>query len=374
MSKSDNRKLRVYQIESPIGPRVVINHREVDYFSGTGYLGLQSRPEVIEAGIETLHRYGVSTATSRGGFGEHPVYSWLEREACTYFAAENALFFPSGYLGMAVLLQTELRPNDHLFIDSGTHYSAWDACLAANRVITPFHHLDPESLAEVLQSELQPGEHPLVITDGVFPISGEIAPLNIYLQKLEPYNGRVFVDDAHSLGVLGENGRGTAEYFHLFTENIKTCGTLAKALGGYGGIITGRSEWIQRAEQNSGICIGASPPPLVTAAASAQALAIARTEPELRHRLWENVKLARKGLRTLGWELEDSPVPIICLPALTGMNLACLHNRLFDRGIAVAYIQSYTSTPPGGALRLAISAKHSAEQIRHLVDTISELI
>ena len=113
-----------YQLESPIGPRVTINGREVDYFSGTGYLGLQSHPEVIRAAADTVNQYGLSTATSRGGFGEHPVYHLLEKEACAYFSAEKALFFPSGYMGMAVLLQTNGRGSDHIFINSAAHYSA----------------------------------------------------------------------------------------------------------------------------------------------------------------------------------------------------------------------------------------------------------
>lgn len=365
-----------YRLESPIGARVTINGREVDYFSGTGYLGLQSRPEVLHAGIETLQRYGLSTATSRGGFGEHPVYDRLEQEARAFFAAEKALFFPSGYMGMSVLLQTNGTVNDHIFIDSAAHYSAWDACLAANKTITPFHHLRPESLAEKIKAELVRGEHPLVISDGVFPISGEIAPLPDYLDVLEPYSGRIFLDDAHGMGVLGEFGRGILDHFKVDVDapEIKVCGTLAKALGGYGGIITGPASWIDMVEQNSGVCIGASPPPLVTAAASARALAIAREEPRLREKLWANVKLARNALRGLGWHLEDSPVPIICLPALAGQNLERMQRQLFDQGYAVAYVRAYTSAPPGGALRVAISADHSAEQIEHLVYVMESLI
>jgi 8-amino-7-oxononanoate synthase len=368
--------MATYQLESPIGPRVTINGREVDYFSGTGYLGLQSRPEVIRAGIEALQHYGLSSATSRGGFGEHPVYDRLEWEARAYFAAEKALFFPSGYMGMSVLLQTNGTVNDHIFIDSAAHYSAWDACLAANKTMTPFHHLRPESLTEKIKAELLRGEHPLVISDSVFPISGEIAPLPDYLDVLEPYTGRIFLDDAHGMGVLGEFGRGILDHFKVDvdTPEVKVCGTLAKALGGYGGIITGPAKWINMVEQNSGVCIGASPPPLVTAAASARALAIAREEPELRERLWANVKQTRSALRGLGWILEDSPVPIICLPALVGQNLESMQKRLFEQGCAVAFVRAYTSTPPGGALRVAICAAHSAEQIERLVAAIAALV
>ena len=361
-----------YRLQSPIGPRVVINGRDVDYFSGTGYLGLQNHPEVIQAAEQTLRQYGLTTATSRGGFGEHPVYDELEKQACAYFGSEKALFFPSGYMGMGILLQTNASANDHIFIDSAAHYSLWEAAQASTKIITPFHHLSPENLAEKIKTELQPGEHPLVISDAVFPISGEIAPLPDYIEVVVPYNGRVFLDDAHGFGVLGGNGRGTLDHFNITSDRVKVCGTLAKALGGYGGTITGSAEWIDRVEQNSGVCIGASPPPLVTAAASAKALEIARLNPGLRETLWSNVKQARDGLRDLGWELEDTPVPIICLPALDKQNLKKMQNRLFEKGFAVAHVRNYTSAPAGGALRVAICAMHNRGQIERIIKAFGE--
>ena len=250
----------------------------------------------------------------------------------------------------------------------------WDAALATNKTITPFQHRSADNLAEKIKSELLPGEHPLVLSDAVFPISGEIVPLPDYLTVLEPYNGRIFLDDAHGMGVVGEHGRGILDHFNLQADNVKVSGTLAKALGGYGGIITGPAEWIDRMDQNSGVCIGASPPPLVTAAASAKALQIARENSGLRQQLWANVKQARDGLRRLGWELEDTPVPIICLPALAGQNLAQMQSRLFENGFAVAHVREYTSAPSGGALRAAICALHSTEQIERLIHSISKVM
>lgn len=361
-----------YRLESPIGPRVVINGREVDYFCGTGYLGLQSHPDVIRAAQEAMAAYGLSTATSRGGFGEHPVYDELDRQACAYFDAEKALFFPSGYLGMGILLQTNSMVNDHIFIDSAAHYSLWDAAQASTRVTTVFRHLSAEDLAAKLRMELLPGERPLVISDAVFPISGEMAPLPDYLSVIEKYNGQIFLDDAHGMGVLGDHGRGIREHFDLTTDRIKVSGTLAKALGGYGGVITGPAARIDGVDQNSGVMIGASPLPLVTAAASAKALEIARLNPGLREQLWANVKLARDSLRSAGWELEDTPVPILCLPVRKYQTPAKVCAHLFSKGIAVDLARNYTSAPSGGALRVAICALHSQEQVERLVCAIAD--
>jgi 7-keto-8-aminopelargonate synthetase-like enzyme len=176
------------------------------------------------------------------------------------------------------------------------------------------------------------------------------------------------------MGVLGDHGRGILDHFGIAPEIVKVSGTLAKALGGYGGIITGPAEWIDRVDQNSSVMIGASPPPLVTAAASAKALEIARLSPELREQLGVNVKQARDGLRAAGWKMDETPVPIICLPASGRRNLAELCASLFAQGIAVDHVRNYTSTPSGGALRLAICARHSKEQIDWLVQAIAALV
>jgi 7-keto-8-aminopelargonate synthetase-like enzyme len=361
-------------MQGPVGARTIFNGREYDYFSGTGYLGLQSHTAVIRAAVDAVQRYGLSTASSRGGFGEHPLYDELERESCAFFGAEKVLYFASGYLGMSILTQGSNSQFDHIFIDAEAHFSLWDAARGANKPFTVFRHCSPERLDESLQRELLPGERPLVLSDGLFPISGEIAPLPAYLELIEPYHGLVFLDDAHAVGVLGPNGRGTPDYFGIQPRNVRSSGTLAKALGGYGGVIWGEANWIDHLDQEAAACVGASPPPLVVAAASARALAVARQSPELRQSLWTNVAQARNGLRSLGWDLDDTPSPILCLPGRDGISLERIKAGLFEQGIAVTLVRGYTSTPPGGALRIAVFATHTQEQIEKLLRAIKSLL
>jgi 8-amino-7-oxononanoate synthase len=357
-------------MESPSGARTIISGREMDYFAGTGYLGLQNHPKVLQAAQDTLRVYGLSTATSRGGYGEHPIYDQLERNACRYFDAEKVLYFASGYMGMAVLTQCTLNRFDHIFIDSLAHYSLWDAAYATNLPITPFQHLQVQSLVDHFHTDLRPRERPLVLSDGVFPISGEIAPLPEYLEHIKARQGWVYLDDAHSVGVLGANGRGTAEYYGIQDDSCFASGTLAKALGGFGGILWGRTRWVETLARKSSICEGSSPPPLVVAAASAEALSIAGETPVLRSRLWENVTYARKGLRGLGWDLPESPVPILCLGSLPGVDLVRIKKDLLKQDIAIELVRSYPSTPAGGAIRIAIFATHSICQIDRLIESI----
>ena len=361
-------------MESPVGAKTVFNGRMMDYFAGTGYLGLQSHPAVLQAAQAALLHYGLSTATSRGGYGEHPVYDRLEQEACAFFGSEKVLYFASGYLGASILTQATGNRYEHIFIDSSAHFSLWDAAYATNLPITPFHHLHPQSLAEHLRSELLSKEHPLVLSDGVFPVSGEIAPLPEYLALVKPLQGLIYLDDAHAVGVLGKNGRGTPEYFDIVDESCYTSATLAKALGGFGGVIWGTASWVEALDRASRICAGASPPPLVVAAASAEALAVARTTPALRQHLWANVAQARNGFRSLGWEITDTPVPILCLEGRQGVSLERIKKGLFEQAIAVELVRSYTSTPAGGALRIAIFATHSGIQIERLVKAVGQLV
>ena len=362
------------RMQSPVGARVVFNGRECDYFSGTGYLGLQSHPEVIQAATEAIQRYGLFTGTSRGGYGESPLYDELESEACAYFGVEKVVYYASGYLGMLILTQTNRTGYEHIFIDESSHFSIWDGSQATNRQITPFHHCNPQHLAETLRRELLPGERPLVLSDGVFPISGEIAPLPDYVKLAESYGGMVYIDDAHAVGVLGEHGRGTMDYYNLDTTSCRFACTLSKALGGYGGLIPGKAGWIDNIDRNARVLVGASPPPLVVAAASARALSLARRDPSIRQRLQSNVKHARDGLRALGWSMADTPVPILCLGVRPGINLERLKAALFERDICVAHVRNYSSTPPGGALRIAIFATHTFEQIDRLVGEMGILI
>lgn len=362
------------RMQSPLGPRVMIDGRERDYFSGTGYLGLQNHPLVLQAAMQAIQQYGMATGTSRGGYGEHAVYDALEAEARRFFAAERILYYPSGYMSAVILAQGLRERYERIFLDESAHYSLWDGARATGKPLVAFQHGDPQALADCLKRELRPGERPLVLSDGVFPISGEIAPLPEYQQVLAAYaDAWVCLDDAHATGVLGEHGRGTLDYFGLSDERTIAGHTLSKGIGGYGGMIAGPAALVEELDHNSRVYVGASPTPLPVAAAARQALALAG-ESDLRQRLWQNVAHARDGLRKLGWALANTPVPIVCLTARPGIDLGQIKAALFERDICVAHVTGYSSTPPGGALRVAIFATHSTAQIDHLIDEIGRLI
>jgi glycine C-acetyltransferase/8-amino-7-oxononanoate synthase len=369
-----------YLMQSPPGARTLINDRWRDYFAGTGYLGLQGHPALTAAASDAVQRYGLGTGTSRGGFGEHPLYHAVEQAAARFFDVQQALYVTSGYLGASILLQGLAGQYEHIFVDEAAHASVWSAARAAGVPVTAFRHLAADDLASRCAASLQPGQRPLVISDGVFPISGEIAPVPAYIDGLSAYDGAILcLDDAHASGVLGANGRGTVEFWADRTGlardvAIYTSHTLSKALAGFGGVLGGDAAQVARIRANAPTFVAASPPPLPAAAASAAALDLVRSQPKLWARLRSNVALARQGLRRLGWPLDDTPVPILCLAARPGVDLARVQTELFARDICVAHVTSYSSTPPGGALRIAIFASHTPEQIKRLVAEMERLV
>lgn len=362
------------RMQSPVGAHTNFSGQELLYFSGTGYLGLQNHSQVLQAAQDALQRYGLSTATSRGGYGEHPVYDELESEACAFWGCEKVLYLASGYLGPAVLAQGLREQYEVIFIDESSHFSLFDGARSTQKPFHTFRHRDPQHLAQQCRASLLSGQRPLVLSDGVFPISGEIAPVPDYLQVVEPLDGLVALDDAHAAGVLGANGRGTLEYFQLDSPRCLSSCTLSKGLGGYGGMIAGSASTLEVLQKNSRIYGATSPTPLPSAAASAAALRLARTQPGLRRQLWENTARARAGLRRLGWPMEDTPVPVLCLGARPGLDLGGLKLALFERGIGVAHVTTYSSTPAGGCIRAAVFATHTPEEVDTLLAALGELV
>jgi glycine C-acetyltransferase/8-amino-7-oxononanoate synthase len=376
-----------YSMQSPVGSRTLINGRWCDYFAGCSYLGLQNHPGLLDAAATALRQYGLGSATSRGGYGEHPLYREVEAAAATYWQTSAATYYVTAYLGNAVLAQGLRGDYERIFVDDASHYSVWDGARTAGLPLHPFRHLDPADLAAQLRTHLKPGERPLVFSDGVFPISGEIAPAPAYRVALANYPGAILcLDDAHATGVLGDHGRGTLEHWaspnsqstNLPTSNLPVyqyaAHTLSKALGSHGGLIAGDAALIARLGRGAKALVATSPSALPAAGAAAWALRYMAGDTELRGRLRANVTAARAGLRDLGWDLPDSPVPILCLGARPGVDLGRLRDELFARDLCVAHVTSYSSVPAGGALRIAIFATHTGEQIERLIGELARLL
>ncbi len=367
----------MYKIESAIGAKVMVNGHEMDYFIGTGYFGLQGHTELIDAACEATRKYGIGRATSIANFGHTPLLDEVEERAANFFGTEQSLYYASGYLGNAILLKGLKDEYDIVFVDKESHYSVFDGIAAANKPLVVFNHLDANDLKNKIEQHLKPNQRPLIFTDGVFSVTGKIAPIPDYISVLEKYkNSIICVDDAHATGVLGKNGRGTFEYFGLNNNNnLYASGTMSKAFGGHGGIISGKKKFIEKIKVKSEIPYATNSVPIPAAAATVKALQIIDQKPEIRTELKDKVKYAKNAFRNLGFKLDDTPVPIICL-SNTKSTPELICEGLLKKNIIVSVQKygTYSGVPVGGAIRIAIFSTHSMEQIDKLTNEISKYI
>lgn len=378
-------------MESPPGALATLNGRTYLYFAGTGYLGLQGRPEVLEAAAVAARRYGVHSATTRSGFGNTPVVDEVERRAARFLGAADALYLASGYAANFALAAALAEQVELVLIDEHAHDSLRESARMLARLAQPpipFRARDAESLRDVLARSIRPGRRVLVMTDGVSPVHGELAPLGDYLEVLGRYDRTMLlVDDAHGLGVLGPSGRGSLELAGVGPERINQdpdrwieegprvfhTATLSKAAGGHGGIVAGGRDFLARVRRASGWARGASGPSAPAAAASAKGLEILESEPGLRERLATNILRLRDALRAAGLPVAMLPTPIVSLRLESAARMEQVQRGLEDAGILVAHTRDYPGAGPEGVLRIAVFATHSPEMIARLAAELARL-
>ncbi len=361
-------------MESAPAPETLFDGRLCLYFGGTSYYGLHGHPDLIEAGLHAWHQFGHSTATSRAGMGNTSLYQQVERAAADFFGAESAAYLPSGYLSNLVGLRAlrDAGEFDVIFVDEHSHYSVIDAALATGVTTHTVAHMDPDGLRAGLRKHLQPGEIPLMISDGAFPALGEIAPVPEHVEILEAYNGLLWLDDAHPVGILGPNGRGSYDHFGLTGDRLLFGGTLAKAFGGFGGVIAGPASLIEGV-MRGGVFGGASavPPPL--AAATLSGIRLVKENPQWRERLWANARQIKSGIRDLGFEVEQNDLPIVAFSLGCSKSMVQVQQELMGRGIAIQYAH-YPGAGDQGVLRAVVFSTHSGDQIKQLIDELRELL
>lgn len=376
-------------MQSPPGAETTIDGRRYTYFAGTGYLGLQGHPDVIRAACEAVQKYGIGSATSRTRVGNTPPILEAERRAAQLFATDDAFNFASGYMSPAVILSMVHDQFDTVLIDELAHYCLDEAAARLRCPVIPFAHRNVDALETKLKEESRSNHKVVVMTDGVFAALGRLSPVAEYWRLLADHPGSMLlVDDAHSYGVVGEHGRGVLEHAGLWGEQVNsrwpsrdddqpalwTCGTLSKALGGFGGIVPGTSAAISALQTESPYGFGASAPAVPAAAASAAALRIVVEQPEVLQHLRRNVTHLRTGLRNLGLTIDDSPAAVIAVQLETAQQMRHIQETLAERGIWIAYVPSYSGVGPQGLLRLAVFATHTPEMIDQLLGEMARLL
>lgn len=364
------RKLRVHA--SAQGPRVQVDGREVITLASNNYLDLCNHPDLRRAALGAVEHYGVGSGAVRTIAGTTELHQELERRLAEFKHTEAALTFQSGYTANLGVLSCLYGEGDVVVSDALNHASIIDGLRLsrAERVIYP--HKDMRALQAALERN-KGVRRLLVVTDGVFSMDGDIAPLPEIVEIGERYGAAVMVDDAHASGVLGSNGRGTVDHFGLHGRVQIQVGTLSKAIGVLGGYVAGsqalRDFLIHRARP---LLFSTSLSPAVVGACLA-ALDVLERDQERLARLWENTRFFKAGLHALGFSTGASETPIT--PVLIGdeARAAQLSDRLFQSGIFAQPIV-FPMVPQGQArIRTIVTAGHTREDLQRCLDAFSSL-
>ncbi len=355
------------EIASQDGGTVTVDGREMVISGSNDYLGLTQDPRLKEAARASLDDFGTSCTGSRFLTGTLSLHRTLEDRLAAFFRKESALTFSAGFLGALATLSALVGRKDVLYFDRENHACLYDGARLSFGTLRKYEHGDAEHLDRLLARDADRPGGRIVVTDGVFSMSGHIAPLPELVEVARRHGARLIVDDAHGSGVLGATGRGTAEHFGLEDEVDLILGTFSKSFGSVGGFIAGDRKVVNYVKHRARPFMFTAALPAMQMAAALEALHIMETEPEHRTHLWRNVRRLRDGLHALGFDTLGSETPI--LPILIGEDDAAMR---FWRGLWDAGVFTTPALPPGvppgqAIIRTSVNANHTDEQLEALL-------
>ena len=345
---------------------VLMDGRSLAYFAGCDYYRLSSHPSLVRAVHAGLDEFGLNVAASRKTTGNHVLYGELESALARFFRVESATLTSNGYMSNLCLAQSLAGEVTHALIDARAHSSLHDAVKLLGCPAFVFQHRNPADAGR-LARRCGRRARIVLLTDGLFSHSGEVAPIEQYRAELPP-SAIIAIDDAHGAGVLGRNGRGTVEYLRAKSERIIRTITLSKAFGSYGGAILGPAALRRRITERSRYFIGNTPLPLPLAKAALIALQLVQDDPSLRRRLTVHTAYVKAALRDAGIPVNDGPGPIVPIHPKSAQAARRLSGALLKAGIHPPFIQY--SAAEHAYFRFVISSEHEAGQLDRLIETL----
>jgi len=353
--------------------RVVMEGKEMIMIGSNNYLGLASHPEVIEAAVKATEQYGTGVSGSRFLNGTLDLHIQFEKELAEFLNKEDSTIFSTGFQSNLGIISAIAGRNDIIFSDKENHASIYDGTRLSYAEVVRYNHSDMEDLEKKL-AKADPNKGKLILTDGVFSMSGDIANLPEIVRLAKQYGSRVMVDDAHGLGVMGEHGRGTAEHFGLEKEVDIIMGTFSKSLASLGGYVAAEKDVVDYIRHKSRPYIFSAAIPAANAAAALTALRILKREPERVKALSDISDYMREGLKKRGLELRPSRTPIIPIYTYMPIRTMVACNQLFEHGVYVNPVVP-PATPIGECLiRTSYTATHTKEQMDEAIDKIVEVL
>jgi 8-amino-7-oxononanoate synthase len=365
----------VYPYFKPISVQgngtVVVDGREMIITGSNDYLGLAQDPRLREAACAVFDKYGTSCTGSRFLTGTLTLHEELEGRLADFLDAEAVLTFSTGFLGCLSLLAALTGRQDILYFDRENHASLYDGARLAFGTLRKYRHNDMEDLERLLARDADKPGGRMIVTDGVFSMSGHIADLPAIVQIARKYGARVVVDDAHATGVLGKGGRGTAEHFGLEDEIDLIVGTFSKAFASVGGFVSGPRAVINYIKHHARPFIFTAAPTAMQVAVTRKALDIMATEPDHREKLLDNAARLRRGMDSLGFDTLGSQTQIV--PVVIGSDERTV---IFWRALWDAGIFATPALPPGvpaskGLIRTSVNANHTPEQVDRLLEAFA---
>jgi len=356
-------------IESPTGVHISIEGRKTYLFASNNYLGLANHQKLKEAAISAIQRYGVGAGASRLVSGSMTPHLELEAQLAQLKGTERALSFSSGYTTNIGVIPALMHAKGLILADRLCHASLFEGCRLSKANLRIFQHNDMSHLQKLLSK--RPVNQPtLILTEGVFSMDGDLAPLPELITLAKNFEANVLVDDAHGTGVMGPTGRGTAEHFNIPPKDILHMGTLSKAIGVSGGFIAGPKDFTDYLMNTARPFIFSTAPPPAIAAASLTALHLMQTEPDRRARLWANRDYLYKGLHAMGFQLTQTESPILPILLQDPERALLMSRAMLQEGFFIPAIRPPTVPKGTSRLRLTVTADHTTSQIDSCLEAL----
>jgi glycine C-acetyltransferase len=364
-------KLRVLETEQL--PVSRFDGRQVINLSSNNYLGLTTHPKLCARALEAIQKWGVGSGAVRTIAGTMAIHMELEEKIAKFKHVEASVVFQSGFTANAGTVQAILSREDIIISDQLNHASIIDGCRLSRAEIKIFPHKDIEACEKILKEIEGRKCRKLLITDGVFSMDGDIAPLPQLVELAEKYGCIMMIDDAHASGVLGRNGRGTVDHYHLHGRVDIQVGTLSKAIGALGGYICSTHDTIDFLYHRARPFLFSTSHPPSVAATCLAAFEVLEEEPQLIDRLWANTKFFKEGLKKLGFNTGVSETPIT--PVIVG-DAALAHQfsrELFAAGV-FAQSLGFPTVPEGKArIRTIVTATHTQEELTRALEILESV-
>jgi glycine C-acetyltransferase len=364
---------RIRTIGSPQGASLIVDGKKVLNFCSNNYLGLANHPKLVQAANEAAQKYGIGPAAVRSIAGTMDLHVELERRLAAFKGVEAAITFQSGFNANLAAIPAMVGKEDVIFSDRLNHASIIDGCRLSGAKIIAYEHCDPNSLEQQIKDNLSQYRRALIVTDGVFSMDGDVAPLPEIYGVAKKYDVLLMVDDAHGEGVLGKGGRGIVDHFGLHGKVDIEVGTMSKAFGVMGGVVAGKSIIVEWLRQRGRPFLFSSAVTVPDAAACLAALDLLEASTELVDRLWDNAKYFKAEMQRLGFDTGLSTTPIT--PVMLGeATLAQQFSReLFEEGVFAMAIGFPTVAQGKARIRVMISAAHDRDDLGKGLDAFAKV-